>query len=249
MTTSLFETTVPPVAEVSEYVLPKPPRPAGEVMVGPGRSGAEFVLRRTAATARELGGRFLLLADCQQQFLAELRHGLEALDGAVAEDARVKLKSAVHAALQVLEWCDTVQGDLQLEGGWAARGWQPIDLGAFCREQVLAAQFQGAPVLVTGEVARVWWGDAERLAAVLHAGLHAVAERTAGLGSIVVEVRCDAAGHRVRIAGTGEPADDLDPAVLQAFRNAVERLGARVVPDSLGGGGAGLVIELPVAAS
>lgn len=239
------EPSVPLAGETSEYVLPKPPRPAGEVLVVAGRPAAVAAHRHATDAVRSIGDRFLLLAECQQQFLVELRQSLEALDGAIADDARARLKAALHGALQVLDWCDAAQQDLLATGNHAVRGLRPIDLLEFCREFAAEVQANGSPVVIAGSALRPWWGDAGKLAAALHAGLVVVAERTGGQGTLVVEVATNAEGHQVRIAGRGEPSDDLDPAAVAAFRAAVERLGATVLPDHLGVGGTGLVLHLP----
>jgi hypothetical protein len=234
-------------SEASEYLLPKPPRGGGEVLVVGGRSGAHTTHRRSAEVAKVLGERIVLIAECQQQFLTELRHGLEELDGAVAEDSRARLKGAVLSALGVLDWCDAQQRDLIQQGSLAARGWQPIDLGEFCREFAAEQPAENVALVVTGQTVRAWWGDAAKLHDVLHAGIAVILERTGGSGSILVEVESAPAGHLIRIAGTGEPQEDLDASVVRNFRHAVERIGAVVQPDVLGAGGAGLVLQLPEA--
>jgi hypothetical protein len=239
------EPIVPLAAETSEYVLPKPPRPTGGVVVVDGRSAALAAHRYATEAVRVLGDRLLLLAECQQQFLAELRQSLEALDGAVAEDARARLKAGVHGALQVLDWCDEAQQDLLATGNHAVRGWRPIDLVQFCRDFAADLHANGAPVLVAGAANRPWWGDAGKLAEVLHSGIVVVAERSGGQGAVLLEVGTTADGHSVRIAGRGEPTDDLDPVAVVVFRSAAERLGATVLPDHLGAGGTGLVLHLP----
>jgi len=232
--------------EVHGYVLPTRPRPAGSLLVVPTREATNMGLhRRTGEVAQRLGERFLLLAECQQQFLGELRSGLRALEGAVVEDARIRLQASVRSAIAVLDWCDTLQADLLAEAQRAARGWQPIDLGEACREAATGVEGNGIAVLVSGQTAQPWWGDAGRLAVAIQAGLSVVAERTGGQGTIQVEVGGTSAQANVRIAGTGEPGEQVDSASVRAFRNAVERLGATVVPDALGPGGAGLILELP----
>lgn len=231
----------------AEYVLPKPPRHSGEVLVLAEPATDATALRRTSEVTRTLGDRFETLAECQRQFLDELRHELLGLDDTVLEGTRVQLQSGVHAALRVLDWCAAAQADFQQQARWAARGWLPVDLGDFC--QALAGQVQanGAPVLVTGTAATPWWGDPVALAATIRAGLVVVAERTAGLGTVLIEFGRGEESHQVRIAGTGEPTEDPGEASVRAFRQAVDLLGATVVPDGNGGGGAGLVLRLPIA--
>ncbi|MCC7063715.1 MAG: hypothetical protein IT456_12985 [Planctomycetes bacterium] len=239
------DVTLPDVREASEFVLPKPPRGNGEVFVVGGRAGVHSMHRRSAEAAKCIGDRILMLAECQQQFLAELRHGLEALDGAVAEDSRARLKGSIQASLGVLEWCEVSQRDLLQQAGFAAQGWQPIDLGEFCREFANEHREDEIALVVAGQSVRPWWGDAARLHDVLHAAVHVITERTGGCGSILLEVVGTASGPRIRLAGTGEPREDLDAGAVKTFRQAVSRLGATVEPDALGIGGAGLVIGLP----
>lgn len=73
-----------------------------------------------------------------------------------------------------------------------------------------------------------------------------VAERTGGLGLRCVEVAAMQGAAMVRIFSRGEPQGDLDQDVVDLFRRAVEKVGATVLPDELGPGGAGFVLRLPV---
>ena len=229
--------------KASPYVLPALRRGTGDFIVLPTRSGAG--LERGARVARSLGGRFQAFADCQQQFLAEMRLRLQALDTAIAEDSRAQLKGAVRGALDVLDWCDVVQGDLQTESAWAASGFEPVDVNEIVQAVAAEAGTADNDVRVGGHLGRSWWGDAALLAEVVRQGLALVAERTGGLGSRRIEVGSVDGGAWVRIAGSGEPTDGPDGVAVQRFRQVVERLGARVVPDALGPGGAGLVLLLP----
>lgn len=227
------------------YVLPSPRRATGEVIVvTPGGEGAEDGPR----VARLLGERFLALAECQQQFLAELRTRLAALDGGIAEDSRAQLKGALREAVSVLDWCDSVQSDLQHDCRRAAQGSEPIDLLAACRD-VVAGVADTGPIQVTGRATDPWWGDSAALRDAVRHGLALVAERTGSLGGRHVEVGVSTGAPWLRIRSHGEPGDSLEVQSVRRFRQAVDRLGARVLPDELGPGGAGLVIHLPTAAA
>ena len=233
-------------SEVAGYVLPNRPRPTGGALVVPVHDSTHSGLhRRTGEVAKRIGERVLLLAECQQQFLGELRTGLQALEGAVVDDARVRLQAAVRSAITVLDWCDSLQADLLGEGQRAARGWQPIDLAEFCGDLATESAANGITAVVTGDTAQPWWGDAGLFAETLRAGLVVVAERSAGPGAIRIEISGTAGGPRVRIAGSGDPVAEVDESAIRLFRNAAGRLGARVVPDALGPGGTGLILELP----
>jgi len=247
MSLSQSDVAVPQAQHEGSYVLPKPLRQGAEMVVVPARAEAEVARRRAAAATQRLGERLLCLAECQQQFLAELRQGLESLDEVVGEAARARIQAAVHSSLQVLGWCDAVQDDFAQQAALAARGFEPVDLGDFCRE--VAGEWVGRERLVhvAGEAVRPWWGDAVRLADALHAGLALVAERSTGQGPILLELTGEDGRPRIRIAGSGEPSEDVDPGAVRGFRLAVGQLGARVLPDRLGPGGAALVLELPPA--
>jgi hypothetical protein len=227
----------------SPYVLPGRKRPASEVIVVAHPVGDGFA--RSSEVARALGDRFLAFAECQQQFLAELRQRLEQLDGAIAEDSRARLKGALLGALDVLQWCEAVQADLAGESGWAASGLEPVDVAALCRAIAAGPSPHVGEVRVAGQVSRPWWGDAARLALAVRAGLRLVSERIGGTGFREVEVADDGGGFRIRIAGYGEPGDGVDPASVEAFRQAAALLQARVTPDALGPGAAGLVLHVP----
>lgn len=235
--------TIDPAA--IDYVLPAPPRGGAEVVVVAPRRDVTAVLRRGGEVARTLGDRFLALAESQQLFLEELRDRLDQLDGAIAETPRALLKGAVRETLAVLDWCDTVQADLVAESRQAARGAEPIDVAALCREVAAGVHLDDQPVVVVGRQDAPWWGDAAALADVVRLGLGLVAERTQGHGARSLEIAEAPGAVRLWLASHGEPGDGVEPDSVERFRAAVQRLGATVRPDALGPGSSGLVIELP----
>ncbi|MBL9077640.1 MAG: hypothetical protein JNL08_09060 [Planctomycetes bacterium] len=239
MSTRSADAAAPPT---TAYVLPGRKRPAGDVIVVP--PGPGHALEHGARVARTLGGRFLAFAECQQQFLGELRSRLEELDGAIAEDSRARLKGALHGALDVLEWCEAVQVDFAAESGWAAAGCEPLDLAEVCREVAAEPSSHVGEVRVTGHSARPWWGNAMQLAAAIRQGLQVVGERLGGNGFRAVEIGDAEAGPWIRIAGYGEPGD-VEAGTVQGFRHAAAAVAARVTPDALGPGAAALVLHLP----
>lgn len=226
------------------YVLPKPGRPAGELVL-PGSPEPRGPLRRhrDAAVAQAIGARTAALLESQKQFLAELRSCLEEVEEGVVEAARARMQAQVRTALSVLEWCDAVQRDLETECGWAERGLQPIALLGFCAD--VAAEWRGdRPVEVCGQGEGRWWGDAGLLAETLESALALVAERAREPGSLAVEVAAGGRSASIRVAAAGIPAEDLDPATVRIFRQNVERLRAVVQPDPAGP--VGLVLDLPI---
>lgn len=228
------------------YVLPTQKRSAPDVIVVPPR--AESGLLHRSSGSRVLGDRFLALAECQQQFLAELRARLTVLDGAIAEDSRARLKGALRDVVHVLDWCDSVQTDLELDSRRVAAGLEPIDLLELCGD-VVAAIPEAGPIHVTGGIATPWWGEAAQLAAAVRHGLQLVVERTGGVGARQVEVGATDGSPWIRITGSGEPGDSVEVDSVRRFRQAVASLDARVVPDAMGPGGTGLVLHLPAAAT
>jgi hypothetical protein len=229
----------------SAYILPGAPRAVGEIVVVPPARLPFSELRRGGEVARALGDCFLPHAECLQQFLAEVRTRLVALDGALAEDSRAQLRGALHDVLGVLDWCDALQSDLQQDCGRAAAGAEPIDVLDLCRS-VAASSGPAGLVQVSGHLPTAWWGEARVLAKALELGLALVAERTGGHGCRFVELHAEATHPRIRIGSSGDPREEVDPDAVRRFRQAVEQVGARVLPDALGPGGSGLVIELPV---
>jgi hypothetical protein len=225
------------------YVLPAARRPPAEVIVVQPVQGA--ALMRGGDVARALGDRFSSLAECQQQFLGELRERLEAIDSAAADDSRARLKGSLREALRVLDWCDAVQSDLANDSRRAATGFEPIRLADIARLVAAEPTEHDGVIHVAGEAVNPWWGSAVELAELIRLGLTAVSERTGGTGSRVVEVGSIDGAPWIRIAGAGEPGRGLAPATLERFRRSADQLGARVVPDVLGPGGAGLVLHLP----
>jgi len=234
--------STPIAPSTTSYVLPAPKRQTPDVIVVPSRVGA--ALERGGQVARVLGERFLALAECQQQFLGELRSRLQALDGAIADDSRAQMKGALREVTAVLDWCDSVQADLHEESRRAAAGCEPLDLGAVCVD-VVASFDGGAEIDLVGGTAVRWWGEAAPLHEALRHGLLLVAERTGGVGQRRIEVGATDGVAWIRVSSTGEPGDSLEVDSVRRFRAAVTRLGARVVPDALGPGGAGFVLLLP----
>lgn len=229
--------------QATGYVLPKPGRGGNELVLPAGPSALQR--HREAEVAKAIGSRVSALAECQQQFLSELRSCLEDVEDTVAEAGRARLRTQVRSALSVLEWCDAVQADLKGEAEWAGQGLQPIELIGFCADVAGRWSTGATPVHVGGACNRPWWGDAGLLAETLEAALAVVADRSRGAGSIAIEVEVGGSVANVRVAGSGEPSDEVDPALVRVFRQNVERLGAAVAPDSLGPGGTGIVLVLP----
>ena len=236
-------------SETAEYVLPAPPRAAGEVVVVAPRPEFAAGLRRGGEVARLLGQRFVSLAEGQQSFLSELRDRLAALDGSVAEASRAQWKGAVRDAVSVLDWCDAVQADLLRESRLAAGGAQPVGVVSLCEEVAAHVVTAEQPVIVTGYCANAWWGSAIALAELVRSGLGLLSERTQGHGGRSLEVSTVDGAVHLRLASLGEPGDGVDADSVHRFRRAVEGLGATVRPDTMGPGGASMVIDLPVPAS
>jgi hypothetical protein len=230
-------------APASNYVLPGPKRTTPDVIVVQPSSAARF--EHGGRVARSLGDRFLMLAECQQEFLNELRSRLEAIDEAMAEDSRARLKGSLREAIGVLAWCDAVQADLVQDGQRAAGGFEPIDLEELSAAVAAEGTGNDGSVLVTGHAGNPWWGDSKVLAETIRAGLDLVSERTGGMGLRHIELGTTDLSPWIRIAGAGEPGDGVEVRSLERFRRCVTLLGARVTPDALGPGGAGLVLHLP----
>ena len=232
------------VSPTSEYVLPAAPRVVGEIVVVPPARLPFSELRRGGDVARALGDRLLTQAECMQQFLGEVRTRLVSLDSALAEDSRAQLRGALHDVLGVLDWCDAVQTELQQECGLAASGSEPIDVVDLCRS-VAAASGHADSVQVSGQLPTAWWGEARVLAKALELGLALVADRTGGSGCRFVEVYAEATHPMIRITSSGDSREEVDPDAVRRFRQAVDQVGARVLPEAIDPGGSGLVIELP----
>jgi hypothetical protein len=231
------------VTEAAEYVLPSPPRSAGEVVViAPPHDRAAW--RRGGEVARAFGERFLALGETQQLFAAELRERLQTLDAAIADASRAQLKGAVHDVLAVLDWCDAAQADLVRECRLAAAGKELLDVTELC--EVVAAErlAAGQQVSVVGRLPLPWWGEALALADLVAAAITVVVERAAG-AAVVIEIAATPAGAELHIASRGEPGDGVDAETIRRFRAAVERIGASVRPDQQGPGGCGMRVLLP----
>jgi hypothetical protein len=115
---------------------------------------------------------------------------------------------------------------------------------SFCRDVAGVASAAGHIVEVVGSRELPWWGDAALLGEVIEDAMHLVRARTGSGATVVLEVQGDRDDVSLRIAGLGDPCAAVDPELVDRFRAAATRLGARVVPDALGPGGAGLVLAL-----
>jgi hypothetical protein len=233
------------VPESSEYVLPTRPRPAGEVVVVADHRDVGASLRRGSEVARQLGERFLAMAESHELLAAELRARLESLDGAITEASRAQLKGAVRDVLAVLEWSDAVNADLVREGRLAAEGKEAIDVTDLCTAVASEHQTPEQPIHIGGQCLP-WWGSAPLLAEALGLAIDLVGERSQGVGARSVEVANEVGQVLITIRASGEPADRVDPATIERFRRAAAELGASVSPDATGLGGTGIVLQLPV---
>ena len=232
-----------------DYVLPAPLRGqgAGEVIVVQQPQGSTAGLLRGHSVAQALARRFQVQAESLDMFLVEVRERLEQLDVAIAEDSRAQLKGAVREIAGVLEWCEAVQGELATECALAGEGKEPVDVGELCRRLASESTAEAtASTTVVGDAELTWWGHAAALAHLVEQALALVAERTHGSGARCIELSVQDSVPCVHVRSHGEPADGVDPGTIARFRAAVEAVGATVVPDHLGLGGAGLVLRLPV---
>lgn len=225
------------------YVLPAPPR--GYDLLVTGSDDAKPALA-TGAVARALGQRFGSQAQSLDLLLSEVRDRLEQLDQAIAEDTRAQLKGAVRDVVRVVDWCDALRQELDTESAKAAEGLEPVDLVAMCEQQANALQGLTDPIAVLSSKQVVYWADRNKLAFLVQKALELVWARTGGSGLRCIEVQAEEGVPSIRVCSRGEPSPDIDPDVVDAFRGAVDFVGATVVPGELGPGGAGLVIRLPV---
>lgn len=230
----------------AEYVLPGPPRPAGDVVVVSPRRDDGRVWRRGSLVAQVLGERFLMQGESQQIFNGELRQRLLDLDQSIAEVTKAQLKGAVRELLAVLDWSDAVTADLLLEARRAAGGLEPVDVVDVCQSVAAELQDGALPIHVADVEVASWWGSAGALAETVRLGIALVTERTQGVGARLIDIEADPEAVRLHITAAGEPSDGVEGATAQRFRRAVEGLGARVEPGPFGPGGAGFVLVLPL---
>jgi len=230
--------------ETGSYVLPAPPRGHRDQLVTDGEP-SPLLQGSTSEVARAIGARFHVQADSLDLFLTELRDRLEQLDGAIAEDSRAQLKGAVREIGNVVEWCQAVQRELATESQRAENGEEPIDLVGLCEQIATSRQEMTEPISVVPRQAASCWGERGRIAHVLHRALDLVWARTSQRGLRCLEVDWQDAVPCVRVRSRGEPTDELDPDLVDAFRAAASSAGVAVVPDEQGPGGAGMVLRLP----
>ncbi|HEB52579.1 MAG TPA: hypothetical protein ENI87_04905 [bacterium] len=226
---------------IDNYVLPSPPRGQAELLVADGASTAVGVAS-TAAVARAFGERLEVKAQCMGGFLTELRDRLERLDAAIAEDSRAQLKGAVRELGHVVDWCDAVRAELADEGAMARSGREPIDLGQFCEQLATRLQATTEPISVRTVGTVTVWCERGALAHLLERALAVVWARTGGVGLRCLGVAAPDGTPQLRVWSRGEPTGDVDAELVDALRNVATKVGARILPDELGPGGAGLLL-------
>lgn len=227
-----------------KYVMPAPPRTqAPLVLESEGHESA--LLLHSAAVSRMLGERFHVQAESLHVLLAEMRDRLERLDGAMADDSRAQLKGAVRELVRVVDWCDSLQGELALESTRAASGLEPIDLVWLCQQQAAKLEGPTDPISVVVHRDVTCWGERALLAHLVQKALSLVWARTGGRGMRCLELECRDGVPSLHICSRGEPVAEIDPDVVDRFRAAADKAGVTVVPDMLGTGGAGFVMRFP----
>jgi hypothetical protein len=236
--------TLGPSPSTAEYVLPQPPRPAGEVVVVARRRDLQPALRRGSEVARALGERLLPTVESQQLFAGEVRERLGALDAMVPEASRAQLKGAIADVLAVLEWADAAQHELLRDTQLAASGAHPFDVAEACNDVANALQSPEQPVAVLGDAVRPYWGVGMHFAELIASALALVAERTLANGARSIEIESADGLLRLRVRTAGEPTDTVDPETIARFVRAAQQVHAAVKPDELGPGSTGLVLEL-----
>jgi len=225
------------------YVLPAPPRGKGLLTVGAESEGGS--LFQAGVVSRAIGERVQVMAQSMDLLLLEVRERVNQLDGAIAEDSRAQLKGAVREISKVLDWCDAAREELAGDSDKAIAGLEPIDVVDLCNQ--LAAKQEGLtdPIAVLARNQVTWWGNRGQLAHVIQKALALVWARTGGQGLRCIENEWRDTTACIRVCSRGEPVDEIDTTIVDDFRNAVEGAGIVVVPDDLGPGGAGLVMQLP----
>lgn len=229
----------------AEFVLPQPPvRRVSDVRDG---AGSALQQRRVQGLAAA-GARMRTLLDCQDLFLLEVRTLLREIDAAVHEEPRARLLTQVRSALEILDWCESVQTDLQAEAMRAEAGEQVFDLLGVCEDAIHDLRGQGtdvarAEITVRGVAERCLHGDVERVGQAIQRAVGLVCERLGGQGPIEVEVDEDEAGPLVRIGGFADAVAEVARERVADFRAAVADAGLRVHPDRLGPASPGLVLR------
>ncbi len=200
----------------------------------------------TGEGLRCLGGRLLALLDCQERFFEEMRLSLVEMQGTIRDESRARIQRQMDTLGEILDWCETVHADLVIEGRRAKAGDVPLDLVRVARAAAATfAEAEDAQVEVRGPTARPCWGDEASLTELLRLGIELVSRRCGGEGPITVEVGPAGPAHAVRICCLGEPLPFQASRQVERFRALAEATGARVEPDDLGPGRAGIVLRLP----
>lgn len=230
-----------PASSAADYVLPAPPRGRrDQLLVTP--APAQEQERSGRCDARSAGVNLQLHAECLDGLLDELRERVEELGAATATDPHRPLRGALRGLSQVLERCRAVQQDITAESARLSSGEAAVDLAEVCK-QVACARGPREAVVVSGHAAATCWGDRASVRRLLEVALDLVWARTGEQAPRRLEVIGGADGPAVRVCSDGEPRGEMDPELVDAFRAAATRASARVHPDALGRGGAGLVLN------
>lgn len=222
--------------------LPRPRMPTSLGQVA--RSGTQAALQ---ASGFRLAPRVASLT----RFFGEIEISLEEADRAVLDGTRPQFHGHIRVIREIVAWMRATTADLGTEVQAITEGFQIIDIEDLCHElpSQIEPSFPGLRVNVApaGEACECR-GRPQELAEALFLACVISAHRISGQGSINLELKSDLDQVEIRILGLGEPVEISLPDETARLREILVGVHAgRIVPDSLGPFGTGLILRLPCA--
>ena len=227
------------VDESAALPMPLLPMSIGQVARRGGLKALRGAGQRLAPKLSSLDGLF-----------AEISRSLDDVDEAAREGTLARLHSRIRVAGEILGWLRATADDLQNEVDGMVGGFQAVDVYDLLSEvqgqvesffpelRVNVAPADGEPTC---------WGRATDLTEGLFLAIVLTAHRIGGKGAVNVEAQSKGENVVVRILGLGEPAKVRAPQETIRLREIfVGQHRGRIVPDSMGPFGTGVVLELPV---
>lgn len=225
----------------AEYVLPSPPRgprapyaTVAESAFEPGRAGLHL--------AGDLGARVQLQTESLEHLLEDLREQVLQLSAAAEHSAYGSLRGPIRGISELVERCGAVQRDLAAESAQLSSEGAAVDLAEVCA-RVACSRGPRAAIEVGGHAAATCWADRAAVCRLLEVALDLVQARTGERGANRLEVIGGVDGPGVRVLSDAAARGDVDAELVDAFRAAAARAGARVHRDALEQGGAAFVLS------
>jgi hypothetical protein len=230
------ESSEPQEVDLEDLPLPRLPMSIGQVARCGGSQALKSTGERLAAKIESL--------DC---LLREANHAIHELEEATQDRVLHGGVDHVRVVRDVISWIQANTEDLQQEIAGLAKGFEVVELGELLRDVQGQAESFFPEIRVNSAPALgvECWGQASTLTEALFLAIIITAHRISGNGSVNIEAERIGESTAIRIFGLGEPVQVHAAQQMRRLKTIiVDHHQGRIVPDSMGPFGAGLVLEL-----